>query len=60
MLDSGAQVSALPRQQIDEMHCNPGPSNVTGLKGISGEDIPEVWPCGVELETWSGCGSGRC
>ena len=40
MLDSGAQVSAVPRQQIDEMHCNPGPSNVTGLKGISGEDIP--------------------
>ena len=36
MLDSGAQVSA----QIDEMHYNPGPSNVTGLKGISGEDIP--------------------
>ena len=36
MLDSGAKVSA----QIDEMHCNPGPSNVTGLKGISGEDIP--------------------
>ena len=40
MLDSGAQVSAVPRQQIDEMHYNPGPSNVTGLKGISGEDIP--------------------
>ena len=36
MLDSGAQVSA----QIDEMHYIPGPSNVTGLKGISGEDIP--------------------
>ena len=40
MLDSGAQVSAVPRQQIDEMHYNPGPSNVTVLKGISGEDIP--------------------
>ena len=40
MLDSGARVSAVPRQQIDEMHHNPGPSNVTGLKGISGEDIP--------------------
>ena len=40
MLDSGAQVSAVPRQQIDEIHCNPGPSNVTGLKDISGEDIP--------------------
>ena len=40
MLDSGAQVSAVPRQQIDELHYNPGPSNVTGLKGISGEDIP--------------------
>ena len=40
MLDSGAQVSAVPRQQIDEVHYNPGPSNVTGLKGISGEDIP--------------------
>ena len=36
----GAQVSAVPRQQIDVMHYNPGPSNVTGLKGISGEDIP--------------------
>ena len=36
MLDSGAQVSAVPRQQI----YNPGPSNVTGLKGINGEDIP--------------------
>ena len=47
MLDSGAQVSAVPRQQIDEMHYNLGPSNVTGLKGISGEDIPR---CGrVEL-----------
>ena len=21
---------------------------------------PEVWPCGIELETWLGCGSGRC
>ena len=41
MLDSGAQVSAVPRQQIDEMHFTPGPSNVTGLKGISGEDIPK-------------------
>ena len=41
MLDSGAQVSAVPRQQIDEMHFNPGPSNVTGLNGISGEDIPK-------------------
>ena len=40
MLDSGAQVSAVPRQQIDELHYNPGPSNVTGLKGISGGDIP--------------------
>ena len=40
MLDSGAQVSAVPRQQIDEMHYSPGPSNVTGLMGISGEDIP--------------------
>ena len=40
MLDSGAQVSAVPRQQIDEMHYNPGPSNVTGLEGISFEDIP--------------------
>ena len=40
MLDSGAQVSAVPRQQIDELHYNLGPSNVTGLKGISGEDIP--------------------
>ena len=47
MPDSGAQVSAVPRQQIDEMHYNLGPSNVTGLKGISGEDIPR---CGhVEL-----------
>ena len=45
MLDSGAQVSAVPRQQIDELHYNPGPSNVTGLKGISGEGHPEVWPC---------------
>ena len=34
MLDSGAQVSAVPRQQIDEMHYNPGPSNVTGLKDV--------------------------
>ena len=40
MLDSGAQVSALPRQQIDELHYNLGSSNVRGLKGISGEDIP--------------------
>ena len=40
MLDSGAEVSAVPRQQIDEMHYNPGPSNVTGLKGISGEEFP--------------------
>ena len=40
MLDSGAQVSAVPRQQIDELHYSLGPSNVTGLKGISGEDIP--------------------
>ena len=40
MLDSGAQVSAVPRRQIDELPYNLGPSNVTGLKGISGEDIP--------------------
>ena len=40
MLNSGAQISAVPRQQIDELHYNFGPSNVTGLKGISGEDIP--------------------
>ena len=40
MLDSGAQVSAVPRQQIDVVHYNLGPSNITGLKGISGEDIP--------------------
>ena len=40
MLDSGAQVSAVPRQQIDGVHYNLGPSNVTCLKGISGEDIP--------------------
>ena len=32
MLDSGAQVSAVPRQQIDEMHYNLESSNVTGLK----------------------------
>ena len=30
----------MPRQQIDEIQYNPGPSNVTGFKGISGEDIP--------------------
>ena len=36
MLDS----SAVSRQQIAEMHYNPGSSNVTGFKGISGEDIP--------------------
>ena len=29
----------MPCQQIDEMHHNLGPSNVTGLKGVSGEDI---------------------
>ena len=40
MLDSGAQVSGVPRRQTDEMHYNPRPSNVTGLKGISGEEIP--------------------
>ena len=40
MLDSGAQVGAVPRQQIDELHYNPGPSKGTGLEGISGEDIP--------------------
>ena len=32
MLDSGAQVSAVPGQQIDEMHYNPGPSNVTASR----------------------------
>ena len=52
MLDSGVQVSAVPRQQIDEMHYNLGPSNVTGLKGISGEDIPRHGH--VELNTSSG------
>ena len=40
ILDSAAQVAAVPRQQIDEMHYNPGPKNVTGLEGLSGEDIP--------------------
>ena len=60
MLDSGAQVSAVPRQQIDELHYSLGPSNVTGLKRYQWRRHPEVWPCGIELETWSGCGSGRC
>ena len=60
MLDSGAQVSAVPRQQIDEMHYNPGPTNVTGLKGISGEDIPRYGHVELDLAAWSGCGSGRC
>ena len=32
MLDSCAQVSAVPRQQIDELHYNLGPSNVTGFQ----------------------------
>ena len=61
MLDSGAQVSAVPRQQIDELHYNPGPSDVTGLKGNSGEDIPRYGH--VELNLRRGqdvCGSGRC
>ena len=49
MLDSVAQVSAVPRQQIDEMHYNPGPSNVTGLKGISGEDIPRYGHVALNL-----------
>ena len=40
-------MSAVPRQQIDELHYNPGPSNVTGLKGISGnlrrgQDVVQV------------------
>ena len=60
MLDKGAQVSVVPRQQIDEMHYNPGPSNVTGLKGISGEDIPRYSHVELNLRRLSRCGSGRC
>ena len=39
--DAGLRCSGQCRatQQVGEIHYNLGPSNVTGLKGISGEDI---------------------
>ncbi|CAK0811173.1 unnamed protein product [Prorocentrum cordatum] len=39
MLDSGAQISAIPRSQVTKHNYTPTDSNVVGLKGIGGEEI---------------------
>ena len=39
MLDSGAQISAVPRKQVTKHNYTPTDSNVVGLKGIGGEEI---------------------
>ena len=39
MVDSGAQISAVPRSQVSEHNYTTTDSNVVGLKGIGGEEI---------------------
>ena len=39
MLDSGAQISAVPKKQVTKHNYTPTDSNVVGLKGIGGEEI---------------------